>query len=336
MADAYILNVVPTTYGQAFSLFAEMLVSAGWSYKASGDGLSGYSATGKIFTGTGTGALGWGNAKAWARMQAPDARREFLLQHSNAANARIKYSPLAKFTAGSPSAIVTPSATDEKTIVGGGTDAAPTYGSWFNSAILTSGVKFQGQASGTAPYGFWFTHFLIPAGATQAGFMMDPVQSVPEDPDPVVIHYGTTTFLNVGGLGHPSGLIGVGSFPACGGSQAGAWGFMDVALTNFAYVMPSQYGYGVLTVGGIGSASVFGCSAAGLAVNVFNGKHEALPICWGRPTVAGAPVGIKGWSKSLRWLTVGRTTGLDTLDSKRWVCEASCWLPWDGITTPTN
>jgi hypothetical protein len=335
MADAIIASVVPTSYGQASSLIAELLVSAGWTYKASGDGLAGYSSTGKIFTGTGSGALGWGNARAWARLQDPSARREVVLQF-NAPSARVKYSALAKFTGGSPSATVTPSATDEKYIVGGASDATPTYGSFFSANILTSGIKYQGFASGTSPYGFWVTCFNTPAGATQMAIVMDPVQSVPEDPDPVVWHYGISNAFSVGAFGHPSGVIAAASFAANGGSQAGSWGYVDAAMTNFAYVMPHYYCCGVLTVGGLGGASNFGSCNAGFAVNPFNAKHEALPILWARPTVATGVIGLKGWSKSMRWTTVGRTTGLDTLDNKRWVCHATVWLPWDGLTTPSN
>lgn len=338
MADAIIANVIPTTYGQALSLFVEMLVSAGWSYKASGDGLSGYSSTGKIFTGTGTGALGWSNARAWARVQDPGARREIVVQHNNAGPIRVKYSPLAKFTGGSPSATVTPSATDEKYLPGGATDATPTYASlFFPSNLLTSNIKCQGFASGTAPYSFWYTGFVTPAGATQFGLMMDGVNSVPEDPDPVIWHWGTTDAYTNGALGQPFGTgMLVGHFVANGGSNHGSWGFMDLALTSFAYLMPGATAYGTPTVGSITAGVMHGVNSGGSAVNVFNAKHDADPVRWGRPPLAATLVGAKGYSKSARWTTIARTTGLDTLNNKLWVCHGALWLPWDGATTPTN
>lgn len=337
MADAIIANVIPTTYGQTLSLLVEMLVSAGWSYKGSGDGLSGYSSTGKIFTGTGSGALGWGQARAWARLQGPGAVREIVVQHNNTNGFRLKYSPLAKFTGGSPSATVTPSATDEKYVQGGGTDATPTYGAYFSASILTTGIKCQGFASGTTPYGFWFSGFLTPAGACQFGLMMDGVQSVTEDPDPVVWHIGTSDVFTNGALGQPAATgMTLAQFAASGGSNHGTWGFMDLALTNFAYLMPGSTGYGSPTAGSITGGVMHGVNGSGSAVNVFNGKHDADPVRWGRPPIAATVVGSKGWSKGARWTTISRTTGLDTLDSKRWVCQGLLWLPWDGVTTPTN
>lgn len=339
MADAIIANVIPTTYGQALSLLAEMLVSAGWSYKASGDGLSGYSSTGKIFTGTGSGALGWSNARAWARLQDPAARREIVVQHNNAGPLRVKYSALAKFTGGSPSATVTPSATDEKYLPGGASDATPTYsGAFFPAGVLTSAVKCQGFASGTAPYGFWYTGFATPGGATQFGLMMDPVQSVPEDPDPVVWHWGTTDCFWIGALGQGAGTgITSGSFTANGGSNHGTWGWMDVAMTNFVYVMPGSLAFGNLQIVPITASQAAQVCYGGTGLNPFNAKNDALPLLWGRPNVASTNLGLKGWSTLARWTVAAqRTTGLDTLDSKRWVCQGALWLPWDGATTPTN
>lgn len=104
---------MPTSYGQAVSLLVENLVSAGWSYQASGDGLSGYSSSSKVFTGTATGALGWNNPNAWARIQDPSGTRELVFQHNGVGGTGIKYSPFAKFTSGG-SATAVPTATDER------------------------------------------------------------------------------------------------------------------------------------------------------------------------------------------------------------------------------
>ena len=107
-------------------------------------------------------------------------------------------------------------------------------------------------------------------------------------------------------------------------------------MTNFAHVMPGGYAFGSLVVGIITGGWMTGVNYGGIAVNTFNSKHEALPIVWARPAVAATAIGVKGWSKSARWTTIQRTTGLDTLDNKRWVCHGALWLPWDGVTTPTN
>src|SRR5262245_65427844 len=120
MADAYVLNQYPTTYGQALSLLAEMLVSAGWTYQASGDGLAGYSSTGKVFTNTVSGAaLSWWNPKDWARIRGP-AGGEFILQHNNDATARIKYAAVGGFTGGAAAGPVARSGSEGGAMWGGG------------------------------------------------------------------------------------------------------------------------------------------------------------------------------------------------------------------------
>jgi hypothetical protein len=340
MANAFILNQVPTGYGAALSLLVEMLVSAGWTYRASGDGLAGYNASGKVFSGTGAGALGWNNSGAWARLQDPGARREFVFQHNAAGGARIKYSPTAKFAAGTPSATVTPSATDEKYLRGGGTDAAPTYGAtWFNTAVVTGLVKFQGRANDTAPYGFWFAGAQTPGGAPSTGLVMDPVASVPEDPDPVVLHIGAASAFKIGALGQ-SGPMSTAGWSASGGANQGTWGFLDVAKTAFQHVMPGYYLVGSSPPNGGnigGSSDNWAIQATGLIENPFNSKHEALPIPWIRATFTSLtpPLGLKGWSTLMRWTTIARTSFSDTMDNKNWICVGFVWLPWDGATTPT-
>ena len=198
-----------------------MLIGAGWTYKASGDGLAGYSSTGKIFTGTGSGALGWNNAKAWARIQDPSAIREFIFQHDAAGGSRIKYSPLAKFAGGSPSATITPSSTDERYLRGATSDATPSYGAaWFNAGITTGIVKFQGAALAASPYGFWFAGAVSPGGAPSTGLVMDPVTGAPEDIDPVVFHVGAAAAFKSGGLGS-TGAVTTASFVVSGSVNQG-------------------------------------------------------------------------------------------------------------------
>lgn len=335
MPNAYIPSLVPAQAGAAVSLLVEMIVQAGYVYKASGDGLSGYSATGKIFSGTGSGAAGWHNNRAWARLAAPDGRRELTIQHNASQGVRLKYSALAKFTGGSPSATVTPSATDERVMWGAGTDATPTLTNWFPAGITTGAVKFWGMASASAPFGFWYCGAGYPAGAIGCGLMLDPVESVPEDVDPVVVHIGSTlAFTTGGGLGQANNY----SYPAPGTAAQGCWGHMDVALTKFLYVAP-----GAITAGNVSPMQANGyqqvVSSSGLTLNPFNGKHEALPALYMRNTLVtgGIPdTGLKGWSRFLRWTTMPRIHAIDTLDNLKWICIGSVWLPWDGVTPPTN
>lgn len=140
------LNQRTITAGQALYSLVTTLVAAGWVAKGSGDGISAYSATdGTAVTNGTVGPNGFLNAGAWMRVQSPKVglngqKREFVFQQGNGGgigstvNIRIKYSPNAfgvtGFTGGAPSAVRVPSATDEVTVAGSGTDAAPTYVSW--------------------------------------------------------------------------------------------------------------------------------------------------------------------------------------------------------------
>lgn len=340
MADAYVRNAFPVGYGAAMSLFVEMLISAGWVYKASGDGLAGYSSTGKIFTGTGSGALGWNNAKAWARVQSPSGK-EWLFQHDAAANTRFRYSPAAQFTGGSPSATVTPSATDAVTVRGGGTDAVPTYGAWLSSLVTSGTVVFQGHASDDNGYGFWFAGQASPSGAKSACLIYDPVAGAAEDPDPYVIHCATANACaqTTSNLAREYVLNSndARSNLAPGGSTEGCFGFMDLAMSAFVYLEPAGYVCEGNTTFSSGVVYVVG-GARGVA-NPFNGKHESLPLMYMRPTystsTAHAGCGFKGWGKIARWTTQSRASFSDTLDNKAWIAYGAFWLAWDGTTTPT-
>jgi len=338
MADAYVLNQYPTTYGQALSLLAEMLVSAGWTYQASGDGLAGYSSTGKVFTNTVSGAaLSWSNPKAWARIRGP-AGREFILQHNNDATARIKYAAVGGFTGGAPSATVTPSSTEERVLRGGGTDAAPTFSAWFTTLVLLGQSVFQGRANGSAPYGFWFGGLDANGGAKQAFLMLDPLEgAAPEDTDPVVIQVAHTNacLANTANMGRTAGSAGTWTV-ASGGAVEGCFGYMDVARSVWAYVQPMQWMWipdGRSVTGGTSNHPILGATNG--FINPFNNKYEAMPMLYARMQIgATANPGNKGWSTMQRWAGVPRFGFSDTFDGRKWIAHGHVWLPWDGVTQP--
>jgi hypothetical protein len=419
MANAYVTGTAFASFGELISLFVEMLVSAGWTYRASGDGTGGtYNATGKVFTGTGAGALGWANSGAWARIQDPGAVREITVQHNNAGGAIIKYSQLAKFTGGSPSATTTPTATDERAIRGtyatawcasstgnafGCANDTAQYGFWF-AATSTSTVTFSVASPGnvnltahgiTAPVasstsatvrfatagtlpaalsttGSYFVTATPTANAFQissaistttginfadagtgahtatilrCGIMMDPVTSVPEDPDPVVWSIGADSawLTNQACHGRPttSSTYSNSSSVTYGAVIEGAFATMSADRSIFLYLQPG--GYSCSASHGFGT--VQSITNAGLPANPFNGKFEALPFIWVRPnygflgsvgdTNQNSQQGLKGWSSMARWTGVQRQFALDTLDTRKWIAMGCMWLPWDGTTTPT-
>jgi|SRR5262245_5126752 len=344
MPDAFVINQRFNTYGAAMSALVEMLVSAGWAYKASGDGLAGYSSTGKVFTGVGSGALGWGNNRAWCRLSDPAARRELVVQHNNAAGARIKISTNNKFVGGAPSATVTPSATDERVLWGAGTDATPTLSAWFHANMLATGFwVFQGAALGSAPYGFWFGSQQLHQSVHASFLMMDPVVGVPEDPDPVVWSCQSANACDVttASIGRDGNTVGTWTVTS-GGTNQGCFAHMytpsgPVAGTpaqSFVYVQPASYG-----LASIGAAITYQAGGPGssvVGINPINYGVDALPCLYMRMRVPAtlAPWGIKGWSTMTMWTGISRQSFFDVLDDKRWVCYGDLWLRWNGESQP--
>ena len=305
MADTFVLNQIPNTYGTAWFLLFNMLTGAGWVIKSSGDGVSNYSSSGSTFSGGGaTGAHGFSNANAWLRLQDPGGGREITIQvDSTVYSARIKYSPSAKFTGGSPSYQQTPSATDEQILCGAGTDASPTMSGFFASTnIPSSGTKFQGGARSAAPYGFWFSAAGTPGGSSEVKFYMDPVQGVSADPDPVVWGLGTSW--------------------TSGSMTSDGFGFMDVAKTQWEQIQTATY-----------NAGGFFADTGG-ALNPFTGFNDGLPILCYRTSTPNP--GMKGWSTLFRWTSIARTNYLDTAANLTWITVGSVFTFWDGVTTPTN
>lgn len=331
MPDAFIVNAVPNGYGAAMSATVEMLVAAGWVYKASGDGLAAYNATGKVFTGTAAGATQWNNTRAWCRLADPSDAREICLQHNAAAGLRWKCSRVSKFVGGTPSATVVPSAADERVIWGAGTDAAPTFSNFFGTGVATAGCRFQGAAKSAAPYGFWVGSNVL-GGAIQCGVMFDPVTSVPEDIDPVVWHIGTTAAFQNGGFGFANAT----TWLAPGTANQGIYAHMDATAATFVGVQPGTYCVGLVGTGTVPVSTCYVTSSLGLNLNPFNSKHEALPIAYLRPTPAATSIGFKGFSTLARWTCTARLTFQDCLDNKNWICVGALWLPWDGLTSPLN
>lgn len=112
---------------------------------------------------------------------------------------RIKYSARAGFTLGTPGPSQTPSATDEQIILGGGTDAAPTYGTF-----LPSDGSYRAQLcfydEGPFIPGFYLVTYPLGNPVPNSAFLMDSLQpgSYPVDSagisleqDPVIIYQRT-------------------------------------------------------------------------------------------------------------------------------------------------
>ncbi len=111
---------------------------AGYTVPRSSDGLT-YNSSGYQITVDATGPGGIRNHKSWFVLRDPAGRREFCVMFDIASGQqgiRFKFSELSRFTGGSPAALVTPSAADERIVFAGGTDAAPTFGTWMSTGTV--------------------------------------------------------------------------------------------------------------------------------------------------------------------------------------------------------
>lgn len=292
------------------------LIARGWTVPSSSDGTT-YNSSGDQISSGAAGANGLGNANAWFRIKCPaTGTREFVFQRVSAAAWRIKYS-VAGFTAGSPSATRVPSATDEVVIIGGGTDAAPTGGTW--GSVDATAQKWN-VITGDASEGYSFTvHSHAPGTFTMTmALTFDYMeQANASDLDPYVILSGTAAFA------YSYSGMQTGD-PAANGNGGRFWYKYDVAGVTRVWVGTTTTNAGPA----IASAS--------LGPNPFNGKDEIVPVIYWRSL---APTqGFKGISRIFKQCTVFRAAGDGfSLNSTRdLVCviaisgASMTLIPWDG------
>lgn len=305
--------------GEANFQMKEHLKGAGWIVKASGDGLTAFSSTGDVITSGGSGAGGMLNTRAWWRVQSPDLQREFTFQlistASNDTQFRIKYSVSAGFTGGTPDADETPSATDEKLLLGGGTDAAPTGFAFYGDMASGSDFLF-GAADTAAPFGFYFAMYSDALGNNlQHGIVFDPlrsgfpVESVDDDPYVIYVFAG----------------VAQDAFRA---------------TTSLSAATPQAFCYFKLNDAGEGFERVKAQSLIDIPNDVNpnpeNAKKDGIPVLWAREDGQPDPDGIKGYSSLMRWfaqvdgiprLFAYNVTGIG---SNAFIRARNVILPWDG------
>lgn len=288
-----------------------LMKSVGWTVKASSDA-STYNSTGDQITTSTSGTGGMANNRAWFRIQSPDGIREFTIQRNNSGNNttwRVKYSALAKFTGGSPGTTQTPSATDENILLGGGTDAAPSYGTWF---ATDNTYRLHMAANSSDGYGIWLAALKPLGGRTSNGittgaFMFDPLKSGSypvEDVEPYVIYLPTS-----------SGWAG--------SITTGINAYLKKGLAGEGFVfMPWLK---IL----VGSNDAF---TGGISSNVHDGLDYSIDVLYGRQSSLSAPVGFKGTSSILKWNPNPRyIPSLLTINSsKDRICIGDFNLPWNG------
>lgn len=312
MAFTFTTNQTPSTGPVAVYNLIARLIAAGWTKIKDSDGTT-YSSSGVQVTGGGTGTNGLGNTSAWVNLRAPSGTREFVFQRGATDLVwRITYSPTA-FNSGSPAAAVAPSSANSSIVLGGGTEASPTYSTWFST---NAGYRQQMGADGASPYGFWMGCYPNGGGTPNAGIVFDPMTSTPaEDTDPIAIHIATASgsAFAQAGLGLNTSATSVSRM--CGWLGFGLGG-------AFVSLPACTYNAGGSTV-----------APSGLPSNPHNSKDDGIPIFYMRRASETAPQGYKGIGSLMFWLGTTRAT-TSTLNSKARIVIGDVSLPWDGSTTP--
>lgn len=317
-------GAIPATGAAHLFRMKALLVTAGWVVKSSGTGVAGgaFSSSGDIITQAGTGAGGMANVNSWYRIQQPGVNgREFTFQEAGDGttySARWKYSggPGTGFTGGSPSATQTPSASDEQIILGGGTDAAPSYGFFIDSPEANQ--RFNMVAGDTASnYVFlWWSNISGTASARTALYLDVMLSGTfpAADQDPAVVYWDSFT----------SNLLNQDLNNLGGGLK----GWLKKNLVGAGYVNMSALWYR--------SAGNFVFPGSG-GQNPHTSKDDLAPVPYGRDSGQAAPFGYKGISSFLLWDSVSRAYGdtLNIVSSKDYLIIGAAggnWLavPWNG------
>jgi hypothetical protein len=259
--------------------------------------------------------------------------RQFAIQRGTTnATWKIKYSARAGFTGGTPGPAEMPSATDEVIILGGGTDAIPTYGT-----LLPPDGSYRMQINiydGDLCPGFYLVTYPLGDPTVNAAFMMDalspgsyPVDSlgISQEQDPVVIYqnFGVNTLKAATLASETSGPRG--------------W-------LNYTYTLPPTQSFTRLPA----SVEAVFDSLGVLQVEIPRGLNQSVlddSIVTSRATYArrsalGGTTARKGAASGWLWngivglangQLIGQTTPRGSIPYF-WVTLGDVLLRWDGVT----
>jgi len=288
----------------------------------------------------GSGAGGLGNSNAWFRIREPNGNvnpasggiaREWTFQRDtvNSTDWRVKMSALDGFIGGSPSPTQTPSASDEQTLRGSGTDASPTHVQLFavDNTYRWHLVLYDVAEDGVYPFYAWSTDhgtgipktlIMTDTLAPDSFPLLTGTRAVPVDgePDPCVYccHYnaGSTQFLISGSNeAWQATITSPGRFwYAMNGSNGNAEAFVRAQMAALIFSQSSGH------IGAPGDAS----GADGFGVDPLTSKDQLFPILYGRPAGLATSVQAKGMSRHLRMSGVGKSyPSTVTIAGETWV-----------------
>jgi len=290
-----------------------------WTVVASSDGTTKNS--GNWLSTYSSGANGLGNSGAWFILRAPggnpvDGYKEFSFQRLSGDNSfRVKYTSVG-FDVATGTATAVPYATlsDERVILGGGTDANPTSSYLINSSYTSQALIAHFCAQDPLDgYGFYLlaNKFSTPAGF----FAFDPMvtgtypsQPGADDKDPFVTMFdNTSSVLSASSIYTPS------SYSTC-------------------YLRKGMSGEGAVRIQGFYPVLYGNCQIVGnLPSNPYNGKDDTFPLLYARKGSESPPNGYKGQSLLLRWHGQGRGNfqifSIDSAGDRLIVGNVS--IPWN-------
>jgi hypothetical protein len=227
----------------------------------------------------------------------PGSTKQFCVQRGTTNQLwRVKYSPVNGFSLGTPGVTQTPSASDEKIILGGGTDAAPTFATLFAGA--DGSYRQEVAADVASPYGFYSVTFPISSSSVDNcnhALLFDPVQNT---------YASDTDTYVVSACGNAHSL----------GSGIGSEGFFGLVSGTVQAINAVAW-----------PATV---SSGSWAVDPVTGFDQFLPVVYYAPSA-----NLKGSSTLLQWNTVaGRITPtlLTDVTVNDSVQMGTCLLPWNG------
>ena len=245
---------------------------------------------------------------------------------------RITYSARAQFIQGSPGPGVTPSAADEQIILGGGTDAAPTFGT-----LLPADGSYRLQINvfqGAWVPGFYFVTYPLGNPTPNACLMLDPLMpgSYPVNvagfalnQDPVVIYQATgVNTLRLASL-------------ASEATGPTAWiNYLRTVAPVQTYARVPASFQGCLD--SLGAAQVV--IPQGLAQSVLDDQLDTARATYAKRAALGGTTGRIGDAQTWRW--IGEVVGGGQLVSQRvgvgvepyyWLPMGDVLLRWDSHTS---
>lgn len=330
MAKYYSVNNIndANAFAGVFYTLKTKLVEAGWVVKASSDGTT-YNSTGDQITSAGTGAGGMNRSLAWFRIQDPAGLREFTFQRGSAgvSNWRVKYSASSKFTGGSPAATVTPSATDEAIILGGGTDASPTFNTGFPTTA--SSFKFHVVCMSTATngvYDWYIMTSIYPSYGSRYLICLTPIApgTYPaEDTDPALL----VLTINVG----------AGLFSTSFGNAFGFWLSYNTASKVFRFTyawVPCSVYAAAPSSAGIGDNMILDHSAQYPGTT----KDPKIPWLVGyKSNAASTDAVFKGITNNLYMNSVNLRAYPTTVDlsTNAYIYHGLFMVPWPESVDPS-